>query len=643
MNRLAFPALLAIAAFGCDDVAREDVVPSEGVSAEQRTAFERLEATTGKEWRWVQDEARRTPLHLSAARIGAPALARGADPVATTLGVLADHRALFRMRDPGVELAAKKTETDALGMTHARFQQFTHGVPVVGAEVMAHFDHEGHLASIDANYVADLDRVDVEPALGAEAAREAILAEIVAATGAARAELEPGEPALVVVAGKLAYQLTVRALAAATPAIWRSTLDAKTGALLKRIDDLQAVQGSGTSVLGKTTTFEVTATSGGFVMTDASAGVEVKTYTAKQTQATPGTPVTSTSATSWDTDVTGAGAAVDAHANAASVLRYYKTTHQRNAIDGAGGALLSTVHFSKAFDNAAWDGTGMIYGDGATLFKPLSAAIDVVGHEFTHGVTLATSALVYEDQAGALNEAISDLFGCFIEHSAAPDATKNWQVGELIVKAGVPLRDMTDPTRGSSPQPAHMSQYLSTQQDSGGVHTNSGIVNNAGWLMTMGGTNPVSRVKVAFGLGWAKSEQLWYRANTKYFQSTTNFAQAAQGMLQAAKDLAFTSNEQNIVDCAFKAAGIVPGACAPLTDPTLAPGSATTTPTDATDGGAASASAAEGPPLTTVAAPTRRRAVVTTTGGCNASGTSRSNGIFLILGLLLLVSRRKRA
>ena len=387
---------------------------------------------------------------------------------------------------------------------------------------------------------------------------------------------------------------------------------------MKRVDDLQAVQGSGTSVLGKTVTFDVTASGTGFVMTDSSAGADVKTYTAKQKQTTPGTQLASQSATSWDTGVTGAGAAVDAHVNAGIVLKYYKTVHQRDAVDGAGGALLSTVHFSQAYENAAWDGTGMIYGDGAAVFKPLSAAIDVVGHEFTHGVTQATSALAYEDQAGALNEAISDMFGCFIEHSATPDATKNWQVGELIVKAGTPLRDMTNPGNGYDPQPAHMSQFLSTQQDSGGVHTNSGIVNNAGWLMTMGGTNPVSKVNVAFGLGWAKSEQLWYRANTKYFQSTTNFAQAAQGLLQSAKDLAFTTNEQNIVDCAFKAVGVSPGTCATITDPTLPTVAATTSSTASANGAAATTGDDPGSDAPATA-PVRKRAVVTNS-GCNAGG-----------------------
>src|SRR5690606_1625426 len=118
---------------------------------------------------------------------------------------------------------------------------------------------------------------------------------------------------------------------------------------------------------------------------DAATPVQIRTLTAAQQQSR-GNPVTSNNPNSWDTDVPGAGAAVDAHFNAAVVLRYYRETHARNSIDGNGGALISTVHFGTNFENAAWDGVGMIYGDGGQTFRALSVSLDVVGHEFTHGV-----------------------------------------------------------------------------------------------------------------------------------------------------------------------------------------------------------------------------------------------------------------
>ncbi len=668
MKKLAFLALAIVAAAGCSstqDGAPSPVpVPTDGVTSAQLEAFKILEASTNQSWTWVQHEELKTPMHLSAPRAGKLLLTKGKSAVDVTLAVLDEHKALFKMREPAHELAVKRTDVDELGMTHARFQQMVHGVPVAGAELMAHYDEVGHLTSIDANYVADLDGVDVNPVFAASDALTMVKADIVSRSAASEASLETTEEKLVVYvpndanlkAPRLAYQYKVHAMTAAEPAIWVVTVDAKSGDILHRYNNLQTVQGQGSGVLGDMKQFEVSnATGGGFVMTDASSGVQIRTLTADQQQVR-GSSVTSDSQNSWDTGVTGAGAAVDAHFNAAAVFKYYKEKHGRNAINGTGGALISTVHFGKAYDNAAWDGTGMLYGDGGQIFRALSVSLDVVGHEFTHGVTEKTSNLVYENQPGALNEAVSDIFGAFIEHSVKPDPVNNWKLGEAVVKSGGPLRDMKSPSSVSQPQPAHMSKFVNTQQDNGGVHINSGIINNAAFLMTVGGVNPVSKVEVKFGIGWEKSEKLWYRANTKYFLESTNFGQAAQGVLQAAKDIGLTENETNIVDCAFKATGVAQGTCATITDPQ------STTPNipgtdDTTDDGTGTAPGADdgtGDPAgdgttdegTTATTKKKRRMITQTSSGCNAAGGHGDFGAIagmaaVVLGLA--AKRRKKS
>jgi thermolysin len=459
-------------------------------------------------------------------------------------------------------------------MTHARFQQHVRGVPVVGAELAAHFDPAGRLASIDANYIPDVEGVDLEPKLDAKVAADVARQDVLATMpGVDANEVHVGEGKLVVFAlnghpATLAYEVTTRAMTGEHPAIWVTTIDAKSGRVIDRYDNLQTIEATGTGVLGDAKKFQVTQSGGTYVMTDTSRGVSIRTYTANGQQVEAGggaQQVTSTSLTTWDTAATGPGAAVDAHVYAGVVYDYYKTKHGRNAIDGQGGAMLSTAHYGQAFDNAAWDGTGMIYGDGGRLFKPLSAGLDVVAHEFTHGVTERTSGLRYQNQTGALNESVSDIFGVFIEHSQKPSDTNNWIMGESIAKGAGLIRDFKNPAAGR--QPANMSAYVNTQQDNGGVHINSGIPNNAMFLMTVGGTNPVSKTQVAFGIGWEKSEKVWYRTNTKYLLQTSTFAQAAQATMQAAKDLQLTDNEQNIIDCAWKATGVVQGTCATITNP----------------------------------------------------------------------------
>lgn len=306
-------------------------------------------------------------------------------------------------------------------------------MPVVGAELLAHYDAQGRITSIDANYIQGLTDLDLEPKITAQLGKEIALADVGARTkNVDETQLHPSDGKLVVFAlGRrpptLAFEYTVRAVYGNEPAIGVTTVDARTGEIVDRYKNLQTIQATGTGVLGNKQTFEVTAIANGYPMTDLSRGVEIKTHTAGGQQIGPaqGAPVvTSTSLSSWDTGV-GAGASVDAHTYATVVFDHCMKVHGRKSIDGAGSAMLSTAHFGQDYDNAFWDGTGMSYGDGGTLFRPLSAGLDVVAHEFTHGVTENTSSLRYQGQSGALNEAVSDIFGVFIEHSAKPDPTKN--------------------------------------------------------------------------------------------------------------------------------------------------------------------------------------------------------------------------
>ncbi|HVH42202.1 MAG TPA: M4 family metallopeptidase [Labilithrix sp.] len=623
-------------------------LPTEGVTEEQVAAFRALEASTAQTFDWVQDVRLRTPKHLGGSRTGMPVLGH-ADPGTTTLTLLRQHRALFNMREPERELSLERSDVDELGMTHVRFQQISHGVPVAGSELAAHYDDRGRLAAIQANYIPGLDELDVNPTLTPEAALAAAKSSVFArSAGITGADLEV-EPAKLVIFARgeapprLAFEQTIRVNASDALAIWIVTVDAKTGEVIDMLDNLQFVTATSPGALGDMKSFEVSPASGGFVMSDATSGVSIETYTAKNeaSLANLGDPVTSTSLNEWDRVPAGAGSAVDAHVHALAVRNYYRDKHDRNGLDGVGSPMLSTVHVGKNLENAFWNGRGMLYGDGGDKFRPLAASLDVVGHEFTHGVTERTSALLYRDQSGALNEAVSDIMGAFVEHAVAPDDEKNWLLGEAIMKTGPCLRNMKDPT--ARKQPAAMSQYVNTIQDNGGVHSNSGIINNAAYLMTVGGTNPATKVRVAFGIGWEKSEKLWYRANTKYFLQKTDFGQAAVAVLTATEDLGFSGRERNIVACAFRAVGILRGDCVELLDPN-APATEnppTDTPTQQPSQPTGDAGASE-------AAPPRKKKTsepVAASSNCNAASTRTSadlSSVMLTLVGLVALGRRAR-
>ncbi len=185
----------------------------------------------------------------------------------------------------------------------------------------------------------------------------------------------------------------------------------------------------------------------------------------------------------------------------------------------------------------------MVYGDGdGKTFTSLSAADDVVAHELTHAVTEHSANLVYENQPGALNESMSDVFGYFVD-------PEDWLMGEDAYTPGKPgdgLRSLSNPEQYN--QPAHMNNYQNLpnteQGDYGGVHINSGIPNKAAYLT-------ITKI------GKEKSEDIYYRALTQYLSSNSSFLDAKFALKQAASDLygANSTEVQQVVN-AWNSVGV---------------------------------------------------------------------------------------
>lgn len=191
----------------------------------------------------------------------------------------------------------------------------------------------------------------------------------------------------------------------------------------------------------------------------------------------------------------------------------YSQVYGRNSIDGAGLRLLGTVHYGEGYQNAFWNGTRMVFGDGdGEIFGRFTASLDVIGHELTHGVVEHTAALEYAGQSGALNESIADVFGILVGQRATGQdaATADWLIGGDLLLPGVKgtgLRNMLhpgtaydDPRLGKDPQPDHMSGYVQTSEDNGGVHYNSGIPNRAFALAATSIGGPA----------WERAGLVWY-------------------------------------------------------------------------------------------------------------------------------------
>jgi len=446
----------------------------------------------------------------------------------------------------------ERVDADELGTKHYRAKLFVDGIPVYGTNLIVHTDNMGNVYSINGQ-ADDTMKTDIWSKKIKISAKEAIKAS---------------EDFLGVMADKINYiskptsetylynykgdwqvvQIVTLQFGGLKPGYWRIFVNAETGNVIDSFNsiDYSAATGTGVGVNGQTRNLNLDYSNSKYSLTDLTKGATIYTYTMNNSTndaILPGTLVTDTD-TNFNSVVQ--GAAVDAHYNLGLVYDYYKNNFNRNSYDNAGAALKSAVHYGSSYNNAYWDGVEMVYGDGdGTTFKALSAAIDVVGHEYTHAITEKTANLEYRSQSGALNESMSDIFGYLIE-----GVVSDWQMGEECYTPNTPgdaLRDLRTPTLYD--QPDNMSGYVTLPEtengDWGGVHTNSGITNKAFYLLT-------STINDN-----SKTSKIYYRALTTYLTPTSQFADARTSLLQSATDLyGVNGTEYNAIASAFTQVGI---------------------------------------------------------------------------------------
>ena len=237
---------------------------------------------------------------------------------------------------------------------------------------------------------------------------------------------------------------------------------------------------------------------------------------------------------------------------------WYGLRHGRDAIDGAGGTIYSNVRYCAPgalcpWSNAMWD-------DGATFFGEGWAVDDLVGHEYTHGVTENESGLIYQNASGAMNESLSDIFGEIVDLTNGhgldgPDG--RWLIGEELPL--FTLRSMSDPPLYNQPDRLHSPLYFppppfpNNQNDQGGVHTNSGVGNKLAYLLADGGTFN-GRTVSALGLG--RVADLFYHANVAILTPASGWADLFHALRQSALDLGWNWLERANLDQACMAVEI---------------------------------------------------------------------------------------
>ncbi len=449
------------------------------------------------------------------------------------------------------------TSSDELGYTHYRYVQYYNNIPVEGTMYILHTKN-GKVISMNGELLTD-----ISTGAFASVNESAALAHALSAVNAtvymwqipaeenyirekeknpAATYFPKGELVYVTPAGKLSsrnLRLAWKFDVYAHEPLSRDYIyvDALTGEILLKKDRIRTTDTPGTAITAYsgTQTIITDSFSGGFRLQEADRGNGIRTFN-MLAGTNYGNAVDFTDADNTWNNVNAQGDqyATDAHWGAEMTYDYYWLIHNRNSIDGNGFQLDSYVHYDVNLANAFWDGTRMNYGDGNSTANPFTA-LDIAGHEITHGLTQFTSNLDYQNESGALNESFSDIFGTCIEFYGRP-SNANWLMGSDI---GYTIRNMANPNSVGDPDTYMGTNWATGPGDNGGVHTNSNVQNFWFYLLSQGGTgtNDNGDAYNVTGIGILNAGNIAFRTNTVYLTSTSQYADSRFYSIMSAIDL----------------------------------------------------------------------------------------------------------
>jgi Zn-dependent metalloprotease len=469
----------------------------------------------------------------------------------TSRAFLLANGPLMRITRPDEELVLVRYQEDELKRRHLRYQQKYKGIPLWPAEVNVHLDANGNVDVFNSSHTPTPSKLVTKPVVTSQTAMDLARKAIKGGDGA-----RVSEPELIVFAdggnSRLAWKML---LSVALDAYWLVVIDAHRGTVLTAYNQVYTdglVDGSGTDLLGSVRSLKLWLESGKYHLVDTSKAMYDAASDPPAINTTKGAiivsdmdhtdlpdqggafnykQITSTAANSgWLADGVSLAYALS------QTYDYYKAIHGRNSIDTEGGSILGFVRTSTNYDNAFWtpEYNAMFFGDA----KKYAAALDVVAHEYTHGVTSSTCNLVYQDQSGALSEAFSDIFGEMVE--ARTNGNTDWIAGTVL---NVALRDMKNTSSleiipGSGYYyPSKMSRFYGRSspllqqlpnQDNGGVHINCAIVSHAFYLLAEGLPGAIGKVDAA---------KIFYRAQAVHLLSGSQFIDARLACITSAEEL----------------------------------------------------------------------------------------------------------
>ena len=493
------------------------------------------------------------------------------------MSVLSDHKKEMGL-GASDDMQLVNTRTDHLGFTRHHYQQRHRDIPV---EFAVYNIHSRDGIAIKGNgKIATNVNVNPQPTLSSEDAMTQAIACIGAesyywenasleaakknVTGDPDATFYP-TPELLIVdkdfdqSNEAEYRLAWKfEIYSSTPDghFW-VYVDANNGHITKELSlDIHNSGTPGTAVTRYAGTHEIItdSTENGFVLRDDTRGRGVETYDAQDSFVVANAIDFFDEDNFWDHHNDRADdAATDAHWAAEMLYDYLRDAHGRDSYDNLGSKLVSYIHVGENWRNARWNGLWGEFGDAGG--EPWTF-VDVMGHEFGHGVTWATSGLIYARESGALNESFSDLLGESLQDFVFDSV--DWLSTPAPVDT---IRSMIFPNDYNDPDTYLGENWVSDESDNYGVHSNSGVQNHWFYLISEGGTgtndNGANYTVEAIGIQTAMT--IIMRSMETYLTPSSGYYDARQGALFSAEDLfGACSFEYQQVANAWHAVGVGP-------------------------------------------------------------------------------------
>jgi len=499
--------------------------------------------------------------------------------VETLYGFLDKAKIIFDL-DELSELKIVKVETDELGWKHHRTQQYFNGIPIEGAEFIIH-EKDGYVEKANGKFITNFQKERKQPSINKQASIDRLLNQIDAKTyiwddtdfenslKSKKQDLYASHypnPELVymspdfdgnVESYRLAYKMEVTTVDPFEGYMYY--VDAHTGELLHKITTIFHCN-AGTGKTNYINTVDITTDyhNGQYRLHNYcldGTGEGIAVYKQSNTSNFCCASDIYNPTNNWTSNKD----AIDVFKGTEYFYNYMRTYHGLTSTDGNGELLVGNVNVKypvTCSGNACWNA---FYWQNETWFSNSASfggppvSIDIVAHEFTHGLTYKTANLLYQNESGALNESFSDIFGVVVERLMGPNPNGlDWLVGEDAFA----LRDMSNPNNSYIPQPDtyegnhwyNLSDCNPTRfNDYCGVHTNSGVQNFWFYLLSEGGsgTNDIGQSYNVSGIGIVDAAKIAYRNLTVYLRANSSYADAENGSIQAAIDL-FGANSNKV-------------------------------------------------------------------------------------------------